>query len=357
MLKIFIPIFFGLLVSGLLMFTFLSLTPAVNLSAEQTMETIGKNYPKSTTDLAAFEMYWERHIKKVGAKNAYDTFKDHYSDLDTGEKHEVAHYFGGVLYDSVGLEGISVCDDDFSYGCFHELITFSIMDHGTGILTELNDFCTNSEFDCQHGIGHGILADFGYTGENLSDAIDLCHRLGSVDESDGCFGGIFMEYNLRTIWGKDAPLRAFDDNTKDTTCEEVSTHGVWACYFWSAQWYMALSQNNGRAKQIEWTLGLCNQFSTEPGRLQCINGLGYEIGSYESDPIKAIFMCNQGNSQLSELHHQQCVISTLAGLNGDPVNREAVRDACFQQDVVPTAICTTVLDSQDNKRIGLITNY
>jgi hypothetical protein len=356
MLKIFVPIFFGLLTSGLSMFMFLTLTPAVNSDSKQTVEIIGKNYPESTTDVAAFEMYWEKQIEKVGAKNTYDTFKEHYSDLDIGKKHEVAHYFGGVLYDSVGLEGISVCDDDFSYGCFHELITFSILDHGTGILTELNEFCTNSEFDCQHGIGHGILADFGYTQSDLNEALEMCNTLGSVDESDGCFGGIFMEYNLRTIWGKDAPLRAFDNANEDTTCEEVPAHGRKACYFWSAQWYMALSQNSGRPKQIEWTQVQCAQFDTQFARLQCINGLGYEIGGYETNPLKAVALCDSGGNELPELHHQQCVMSTLAGLNGSPLNREAVRNTCYEQSVISADTCVAVLDSQDKKRIGLVIN-
>jgi hypothetical protein len=331
-------------------FMFVQTVPDVN------SETLVKNYPTTKNDVAAFNIYWTGRIEAINAQQAYDEFKLYYVHLDSGEKHEVAHYFGGVLYESVGLEGISVCDDDFSYGCFHELITFSILDHGTGILTELNDFCTNSEFDCQHGIGHGILADFGYTPSDLNDALEMCNTLGSVDESDGCFGGIFMEYNLRTIWGKDAPIRNFDKKIGDDTCTEVPAYSQKACFFWLAQWYMAMSYNLGITEQIKWTQDQCSKLSTLSSQLECINGLGYEIGGYETDPLKAVALCESGGNELPELHHQQCVMSTLAGLNGSPLNREAVRNTCYEQSVISADTCVAVLDSQDKKRIGLVIN-
>jgi len=358
MWKILIPAFCGLLVSGLLLYAyFIVFSSAINIAKTETANTLTNQYPASKAQVAKFDSYWQGVIKDAGAKNAYATFKEHYQNLDTGEKHEVAHHFGGVLYETVGLEGISVCDDDFSYGCFHELITFAILDYGPTILVELNDFCIHSEYDCQHGIGHGILADFGYDTTSLNEALEMCQELGTVDEADGCFGGIFMEYNLRTIWGKDAPLRSLDKDVTDTTCYAIPNYGQEACFFWSAQWYMALSQNDGRVGQINWTQKKCSQLETLPQQLQCINGLGYEISSYEADPMLAIRLCTQTDDQTNILYYQQCIISTLAGLNGSPLNRDAVRNTCYQQDAVPAETCIKVLDSQDGKRIGIITDY
>ena len=358
MWKILVPVFCGLLVSGLLLYAyFIVFSSTINVTETQTVHTITTKYPTNKAQVAEFDSYWQGVIKDAGGKNAYATFKEHYQNLDSGEKHEVAHHFGGVLYETVGLEGISVCDNDFSYGCFHELITFAILDYGPAILVELNDFCIHSEYDCQHGIGHGILADFGYDTTSLNEALKMCQELGTVDEADGCFGGIFMEYNLRTIWGKDALRRSFDTEVPDTTCYTIPTYGQTACFFWSAQWYMAHSQQFSRTKQIEWSQDRCSQLKTLPQQLQCINGLGYEIGSYETDPILAIELCPKNGGQTSALFYQQCIISTLAGLNGSPLNRDAVRNACYQQNAVPVETCTKVLDSQDGQRIGIITDY
>jgi len=357
MWKILLPIICGLVASCIVLYSFFLATATTHSIDNQTTNILSKNYPTNKVEVAKFDSHWKKEIEDSGGKSAYTTFKEHYRNLDTGQKHEVAHHFGGVLYETVGLEGISVCDDDFSYGCFHELITFAILDYGPTILIELNEFCINSEYDCQHGIGHGILADFGYDTTSLIEALGMCQELGTVDVADGCFGGIFMEYNLRTIWGKDAPLRSFDKEVKDTTCYTIPTYGQTACFFWSAQWYMALSQDLGRSKQIEWTQEQCSKLQILSHQLQCVNGLGYEIGSYETDPKKAIMLCQENGGQDNPQHQQQCVISTLAGLNGSPLNREAVRDTCYQQDVVSAETCIKVLNSQTGQRIGIITDY
>jgi len=120
---------------------------------------------------------------------------------------------------------------------------------------------------------------------------------------------------------------------------------------------MALSENLSTTKQIEWTRVQCSQLETLPKQLQCINGLGYEIGSYETDPILAIGLCTKSGDQSDALSYQQCIISTLAGLNGSSLNRDAVRNACYQQNAVPVETCTRVLDSQDGQRMGIITDY
>jgi len=349
---------FGLITSGVLLYSYtVFYTDTKPSTDDQTTSSIRAVYPASRIEVVNLKTYWRNEIEALGAKTAYAAFKAHYSNLDIGGKHEVAHYFGGVLYETVGLSGISTCDEDFSYGCFHEFITFALYDSGPSILEELDFFCKNSEFDCQHGIGHGLLAVAGYDAPDLIEALDTCQKLGTVDKSDGCFGGIFMEYNLRTMWGKDAEIRPLSTTTSDEICYSIPTYAQQACFFWSAQWYMALAQGSNRSAQIERAQSQCATLQTLDEQLQCINGLGYEIGSYETNPPTAIDLCTKPDEQESVLHYQQCVIATLAGLNGSPLNREAVRETCYTQKAVPIATCLNVLGTQDRKRIGIITDY
>ncbi|NBV77733.1 hypothetical protein EBR66_06235 [bacterium] len=179
-------------------------------------------------------------IGRKGGLQAYQQFGDQVASIDFNARHQQAHLFGAALYATEGLAGFKVCDAQFSYGCYHEFIGRAIIDHGPSVISELNRGClsTTSHLTCQHGIGHGIAAYVGYEAKDLDKAIALCKTLPESDPIGGCYGGLFMEYNLRTMWGSDAQPRTYRKERPFEPCDTLK--GIEerrACLYWQSQWW------------------------------------------------------------------------------------------------------------------------
>jgi hypothetical protein len=96
----------------------------------------------------------------------------------------------------------SLCTADFQSGCYHGVIQAYFADSrgGDGGITpaKLNGLCEPYrgpdkrwlEFQCAHGIGHGVMA---VESHNLLRALDTCDILADRFEKEACWGGAFME--------------------------------------------------------------------------------------------------------------------------------------------------------------------
>jgi hypothetical protein len=182
-------------------------------------------------------------IEAVGPQAAYDELKLAFKD-DFGPSHMAAHVFGVLLYEHEGLPGIRVCDESFSFGCYHGFFGHAIGDRGFPVILELNRIClTEKDFSgtvCQHGIGHGLVELLGPY--RLRDALRGCADLGKDSSSlFGCAGGVFMEYHLpvpdieagKTVPRPLEPGNSYDPCTGDLV-EEVFMP---ACYFGLGTWW------------------------------------------------------------------------------------------------------------------------
>lgn len=225
------------------------------------------------------ESYWEQQINTLGGVGALEKFADAVVSLNANEQHLKAHMFGGALYDQLGAKGISVCDTRFSYGCFHELLGRAIAELGLSSLAELNDVCIDRLGEdahfCQHGLGHGIQTYFGYTQADVRDAMRVCKDLPHNDAIGGCAGGIFMEYNFRTMLAEDGEVRQ-DDNIF-TPCDTLEKGAMSSCFFWQSEWWYAHLSHNEMYNDFH-TLGkYCEKVVNKYGeafRELCFRGIG-----------------------------------------------------------------------------------
>ena len=101
--------------------------------------------------------------------------------------HQLAHVLGQESYRQLGIDGISVCDQSFTFGCYHGFVRALIDD--TGESADIVHACekTPNVGGCAHGVGHAL-------GTN-----DLTHALHECDVlfdtfNFSCWGGVFMEY-------------------------------------------------------------------------------------------------------------------------------------------------------------------
>jgi hypothetical protein len=243
------------------------------------------------------QKYWSERMQQVGANKAFDEFAASIQSMSQGLQHESAHLFGGWLYAQEGVAGLNVCDSRFDYGCFHEFLGTAIAELGLGSMNVLNQSCINNLGDnaafCQHGVGHGIQSYFGYTKKDLFSSLETCNTLPANDPIGGCSGGIYMEYNFRTMLADKAELRPFTSIVDP--CDEVAQKDLQSCIFWQPQWWHGVL-GYGETAQV---FGEMGQYCRDASRLlgisildTCYRGIGNVTSLLEkSNKEEALRLC------------------------------------------------------------------
>ena len=187
--------------------------------------------------------YWVSRIHSVGGKQAYGELVNALSTLDPSQQHGDAHIFGGALFTVEGLLGIAACDSQFSYGCYHEFIGHALASDGLAVLPQIRAVCDRAAAPtaCRHGIGHGLLAYFGYSAEDVGKTVAVCVQMGDTAR-EGCLGGLFMEHNMRTMTGQGnvRPL----DNSLDAPCDSYTGTTRASCMYYQPQWWWSVLPGN-----------------------------------------------------------------------------------------------------------------
>lgn len=199
----------------------------------------GASHSSPPKNFLASVVYWQERIAKIGGSAAYAEFANFVAPLDASAQHNLAHSFGESLYRERGIDGISVCDSRFSYGCYHQLVGDAIAAQGLGVVASINTDCLKlpSAVPCQHGIGHGLVGYLGYSDRALKKAIAECVSIDTGDSLQGCFGGAFMEFNMRTLAGGDASSTRPLSPDPNAPCDSFSSVAKASCYLYQPQWW------------------------------------------------------------------------------------------------------------------------
>ena len=261
------------------------------------------NVNETPSSFTQMELFWEGRISEVGKVAAYEEFAESIADLTTG-KHIQAHVFGGALYDKEGFEGFTACDSRFLYGCMHEFIGRSILETGIQAASKLNDLCVSELGErahfCQHGIGHGLVSYFGYTENNLKEALEVCSKISGTERIGACFGGIFMEYNLQNMLGDEGQVRVSESYLEP--CNNLSKKFLASCIYWQSQW---------------WRNGPLSSFGSDEEVFKEMGKYCYEI----TDERRLIDICFQGVGNIiapgvdfdTALSVRMCEAATVSG--------------------------------------------
>jgi hypothetical protein len=244
------------------------------------------------------EGYWKHRIVRIGPDKAYEELALLIAGSPPERQHIAAHAFGAALYDVEGEQGLSTCDARFSYGCYHEFLGRAIASLGLGVVGRLNQGCIDSlkesPLSCQHGIGHGVLAAIGYDEASLRKALAICEDLPYNDPIGGCYGGVFMEYNMRTMLGDRASLRPLQDGEPLYPCDVLGSEYLPACYFGLPQWWLLTwEQAHGtEAPGTPSTGALCDKAGSSALVRTCYEGMGTMVALEAGfDPEKAKELC------------------------------------------------------------------
>ena len=280
-----------------------------NVTVEDTVKNITSipYTPESTTKET--QMFWKERIRAVGEHQAYGELKRAYQGKSADDQHFAAHLFGGELYQTKGIDGLSICDATFSYGCYHEFLGRAIAVDGLSVVPALNESCRQNldshALSCQHGIGHGLLTYAGYELEDLKEALSYCKDLPYNNSIGGCYGGVFMEYNMRTMLSVDGiPPREYGGATLEDAqvyepCTQLPSYASPACYYWQPQWWnsvLRVSTKNTTVERYEKMGDLCDGLEGSAFRRLCFEGLGNITVLLTSDPQTAADFCNAAAS-------------------------------------------------------------
>jgi len=236
-----------------------------------------------TGDLSVREAYWASLIKKEGPAQAYKDFGAAVAILAPPQQHENAHVFGGALYSAIGLPGLSTCDSNYSFGCFHEFLGRAIASLGLSVVNQLNQDCVTAlgpnSLSCQHGIGHGIEAALGYDFPALQKSLSLCESLPHNDPIGGCYGGALMEYNMQTMLGEQGKPRPLTSAGVQYPCDSIDSAFQNACYFWQPQWWAQTLRRQGTTDldEIYRTIGTYCAAAPAADQRSCYEGTGNNL--------------------------------------------------------------------------------
>ena len=115
--------------------------------------------------------------------------------------HMFVHAIGIAAYDPSRdfVSTFTSCTELFHAGCYHGLIQARLADAGEVNAETVNELCADvvaagtdrwTQFQCLHGIGHGVVI---HAGHDLLEGLDACELLEDPWQRASCFGGAFME--------------------------------------------------------------------------------------------------------------------------------------------------------------------
>jgi len=225
--------------------------------------------------------HWEAAIR-VDPAAARAELERSGASLDAYDAHLLAHTFGDALYAVKGLDALSLCGDDFGWGCTHQFVADAIQEHGLSVLTSLFASCAENDplaaFACEHGIGHGLLGYQGYSAADLDQALALCRAHDPEQLLNACEDGVFMEYNMRFLLtiesSSTAPtLRPSDPKDPLAPCDTIGAGYAYSCAYELPKWWLSSSALAGTAR-IRESAARCLTFDASDLRRSCFEGLG-----------------------------------------------------------------------------------
>jgi len=248
--------------------------------------------------------FWVENIQENDATLSYQKFVENNKKAPIGVQHIRAHVIGEVLFETEGITGISICDSNFGFGCFHGLFTVGFASEGRSFVKEADTECVERYgvlgTGCQHGIGHGIVEYVGH--ERLDEALLLCEETSQPTPLLGCTSGVFMEHNtpFTVLPGVEALAPyPFSDEKPYGVCEEVQDLYKESCYYELGGWWEVVLKSD-KLKMGE----LCSSVSDAHLRNMCALGLGNIIGpTNEYSVERSSYLCKSLPENVQTLCH------------------------------------------------------
>ncbi len=298
------------------------------------------------------QAYWKSRIQESGGAEAYKEFSGLISDMAVMQQHNLAHNFGSVLYEAEGFTGYKACDDLFSWGCAHEIISRSIEENGFAVVASLGALCSSYEemvaTGCYHGIGHGLVGWFGYSSKNLLESLTACDTYlpdSYATPLGGCYSGVFMEYALRTLTGLDTEgYRPASEGSFQELCFSLPEKYRVGCAFQAYQWWVTLSIDRS-LERMAFIGEECRSFGRQDMIDACYMGVGDHLPvTPDRSPERIAALC----SALSPEMGGRLLCQGFAAFITEFLSREGGELACTGLEGSDLEYCAKYADGKAN---------
>lgn len=215
--------------------------------------------------------------------------------------HSFAHIVGNSAYKKLGIKGLVICDEAFSFGCFHGITENMLLTQGRDIIIEIEKTCTDTfsgRIDylsgCIHGTGHGLLGSYNF---DIESALKDCEKF-SQNNQNYCYDGVFMEYS------EHPEIYSGKQNEFIKICSDSSKSYSQNCarYVFAVFGYLT----NWSTSEIA---ELCGQISYKSVSDECFVGLGYfAVFNSKADFSKILEICNQSPTDVGQSF---CIIGSV----------------------------------------------
>lgn len=287
----------------------------------------------TAAQITAKRRTWKARIAAIGAERAYAEFKVQYADHDFRAQHNLSHLWGGLLYETVQMDGITVCDPAFGdFGCEHGFTAAAISDRGLSAVEAVNAACREALeintliVSCQHGIGHGILEYLGR--DRLLDALEACPPPHGGDPFAGCAVGVFMEYNVPSGLAADTPppaIREFNPANPYAPCLELPEQFRPPCLHQLPQWWDKIFKHDYNKIAM-----LCTGAPDILLRRACARGMGNVAGPASGYNVSATL--EKCRSLLDHADRVLCIQTASQGFASTAGNRHLAPMLCASLD-------------------------
>lgn len=247
---------------------------------ETTSEALVSNARASTTvpyvtETEEFMTYLRNTLPQIGSEALQVRLLDLYANDAHGEQHMAFHYFGEVLYEEEGANGLPLCENWYGFGCFHGFLLTAIDIEGYQVVPLLDEACAQANKTimdietCHHGIGHGLVE---FAGRDADEAVEVCDMVHHVYEKLGCASGVFMEYFSPTQSEKRIQVVGapeFDKDNPLNVCRDYTGLRLATCLFEIHPWWQNVAKYDPQTVEK-----MCNSVEDEEAREFCLIGYG-----------------------------------------------------------------------------------
>ncbi len=259
-----------------------------------------------------------KQFANKSSQDVYSLFKIRYSKVNNITVHNLAHWIGTEIYLHSGIDGLLVCDEAFSYGCYHGFFIKAFEKEGKNLYQSGDKYCSGDGSQpmkfggCIHGLGHGVLYLNGYDLTGLNNALKDCESLSSQSSIMGCNNGVFMEYNTKTMQSLDSGevrVRELDPADKLYPCSQLELKYQPDCVFEIPAWWANVLSND-----FEQMIDICASIKDSNVKKWCYGGVGRMIpvaDNYQLNKVKDICLLINGSE-----YQSHCIEKSLEVLLG-----------------------------------------
>lgn len=233
---------------------------------------------KNITARSGVKAAWAYLIKTYGQSNTKE------------EAHNLAHYVGKLIFEKDGLMGMTICTQEFAFGCYHGLLDqafrkdLSTLPQAEKACEKVGGVGSGPYASCIHGIGHGVASYF--KDKDLAASLKACDKLHE-GAPQFCYDGVFMELSreaLDSFYKPSDPLYP---------CNSIEPKYTYTC----GRNQPTVLMSRLHLSYLD-AAKACQRSTSRDLKVACFTSLGFQaVYSSDNNPKKIISTCESLNDR------------------------------------------------------------